>query len=55
MFYNGTQPPNRITNTPGTIMETLPVVSHDGQLLAYRVSFKLTHLICILNQKCITT
>lgn len=55
MFYNGTQPPNRITNTPGTVMETLPVVSHDGQLLAYRVSFKLTHLICILNQKCITT
>jgi len=42
MFYNGTQPPVSITNTPGfTTLETLPVVSHDGQLLAFRVSQKM--------------
>jgi Tol biopolymer transport system component len=44
-FYNGTQFPVLITNTPGSlILETLPVVSHDGQLLAFRVSYKLAHL-----------
>ena len=42
MLYNGTQPPVPITNTPGfTTLETLPVVSHDGQLLAFRVSEKM--------------
>lgn len=40
MFYNGTQPPTQITNTPA-IMETLPVVSHDGRLMAYRISIQL--------------
>lgn len=32
------RPKVRLTNTPDT-SETLPVVSHDGKLLAYRVSF----------------
>lgn len=40
-YFNGTQPAQRITNTP-TIDETLPVVSHDGRLLAYRVWVPLT-------------
>jgi hypothetical protein len=41
-FFNGTQGASPITNTPGsTILETLPVVSHDSNLLAYRVSYKL--------------
>ena len=45
MFYNGTQSPVLITSTPGPlILETLPVVSHAGQLLAFRVSYKLAHL-----------
>lgn len=45
MFFNGTQGSSPITNTPGsTISETLPVVSHDHKLLAYRVSFKLAAL-----------
>ena len=42
MFFNGTQPPTPITSTPGNnIRETLPVVSHDQKLLAYRVAYQL--------------
>ena len=45
MFYNGTHPPTQITNTPGvTMVETLPVVSHDNQILAYRVAYHLEHM-----------
>ncbi len=45
MFFNGTLGSSPITNTPGsTILETLPVVSHDSKLLAYRVSYKLAAL-----------
>ena len=45
MFYNGTQGASPITNTPGsTILETLPVISHDNKLLAFRVSYKLAAL-----------
>ncbi len=45
MFFNGTQPASPITNTPGpAILETLPVVSHDSKLLAFRVSYKLAAL-----------
>lgn len=32
---DGTGPPQRITNTPD-VSEVLPVISHDGRLLAYR-------------------
>ena len=42
MYYNGTQAAVPITNSPGpTIKETLPVISHDNSLLAYRVSYQL--------------
>jgi Tol biopolymer transport system component len=45
MYYNGTQPPVQITNTPGaSISETLPVVAHDGRLLAFCVSYMLAPL-----------
>jgi len=45
MFFNGTQPPVPITNTPGTLAwESLPVVAHNGKLLAFRVSHKLEKL-----------
>jgi Tol biopolymer transport system component len=42
MFYNGTQPASPITSNSGaTLHETLPVFSHDYNLLAYRVSYQL--------------
>jgi len=42
MFYNGTQPATPITSSgTATNTHTLPVVSHDNKLLAYRLAYML--------------
>ncbi len=41
MFFNGTQPATAITNPSGTSRHTIPVVSHDNDLVAYRFSTQL--------------
>ena len=43
MFFNGTQPATQIT-TSSPAKKTLPVVSHNRQLLAYRIAIQLADI-----------
>lgn len=42
MYFNGTQPATAITNPGASTRHTLPTVSHDNRLLAYRITTQLT-------------
>ena len=48
VYYDGSQDFQQITDTPN-ISEIGPVVSHDGNLLAYRIYYALNYAIRIVN------